>query len=170
MEKLQLPDGAWASIRPKSTVTERQSRQINRALLKMMVPSRKLRAAVEHAIGKEALEALEESLDGVRVEDVTEEQKALQAKIGEARMGAYSLLTEEEIDDLEGYDAVVTAVMTEAWSMPDPITPASVLNIPSHIFTPLAKLAMEEWDKVIDFSVDGSIDDPKTAGASDSVS
>lgn len=169
MEKLELPDGAWASIRARQTVTERQSRQINRALLRMMVPSRKLRAAVEAAVGKETVEQLEKDLDGVRVEEATDEQKAIQAQIGEARMGAYALLTDDEVDDLEGYDAVVTAIMTEAWSLPDAITPASVLNIPSHFFTPLAKLAMDEWDKEIDFSVDGSIDDPKAAGASESV-
>lgn len=158
MEKLQLPDGAWAQIRDKNTVTERDSRLINRALMRMLVPSSKLRAGVVATIG----------LAQADMDDAEMTQDQLAAR-GAARMAVYATLEDKEIDDLEGYDAVVAAVMTEAWSLPDPITAASVLTLPSRLFTPLAKAAMAEWDRTADFSVDGLVDDPKAAGASDSV-
>lgn len=158
MEKLELPDGAWAQIRDKNTVTERDSRLINRALMRMLVPSAKLRAGTIAKIGQELTD-----------KDDTVMTQAELATRGSARMAVYATLDDKEIDDLEGYDAVVAAVMTEAWSLPDPITAASVLTLPSRLFTPLAKAAMEEWDRSTDFSIDGLVDDPKVAGASDSV-
>jgi hypothetical protein len=151
MDKLELPDGAWAQIRDKKTVTERQDRLISRALTKMLVPSGKLRANVVAKVGDEIADA----------EDGQLTQDQIQAR-GEARMEMYALLNDQELDDLEGYDAAVTAVMTFAWSfVGTPITPDSVLALPRDTFKVLAKACMAEWDKRDDFSLDAGIDDPK---------
>jgi hypothetical protein len=166
--KIELSDDQWAVIRPKKTVSERDSRRINRAYVPMLLATNKLLKGLPFdpedakTIGVPSIkDGLIESVDGEVVYVLTTEQLLANA---ERQMENYVALSEEEIEATQAYDPLVTSIMVHEWSYELAITPENVLTIPADDWATMNAAAMKEWDQAPDASVDAT-DDPKAGAA-----
>ena len=62
----------------------------------------------------------------------------------------FSGISDEDRDDLDGYQAALIVGMVQSWSLGDLPTPESALDLPKNIFDALATACSDEFNKVID--------------------
>lgn len=103
MNKISLPNGAWAVLRDPEDITERQRRPLVRLQRRTL-----MKAATQ--------------LAGVDLQNMTE-REALQ-KIAPA-------LSDEDFDALEDIDDLVIVTLVDSWSFEQPVSVDGSLDLPS---------------------------------------
>jgi hypothetical protein len=162
MTRHELPDGGWADIRARSTVTAREARTLNRLYVPMLAATKPVRDAINTSL--EAAGFDPERLMGTYSE---EDQKKIRAIRNDANLDAYATLSDKQLDQLEAYQPVLVATMVREWSYGVPITADEALELEEATYAALCLVANEEWENVVDTSVDGATD-PKAATTSSS--
>lgn len=105
MEKVALPDGAWAQLRDPDEITERQRRPLQR------LQRRTIMKALPHL-----------ALEGVEIDKVSP---------AEFLNKLAPLLSDEDLDALEEIDDHVIVTLVESWSFDVPVSLDSTLDLPS---------------------------------------
>lgn len=72
----------------------------------------------------------------------------------------YADLTDEERNNLDGYEAELVVGFVKSWSLEATPTLDVVLDLPRSIFRVLADASLEEWNRTDEFGPDG-VNDPK---------
>jgi hypothetical protein len=134
MPAIELPNGQSAIIYSKDEISERTVRNITRAFMKAA------------AIGGELFK------NGA---DLTNNAQAATAMAG---------LSEEQQNDLVGYEPALIVGLLRSWTLGDLPTLESVLDLPQNTFKALAFACNTEFNRTDDFSPDGAID-PKAPTA-----
>jgi len=73
-------------------------------------------------------------------------------------------LSDEDQNNLDGYQAALIAGMVKSWSFPTPPSQESALDLPRGTFTLLADACGDEYNRSEEFGPDGAID-PKAPTA-----
>lgn len=144
--RVELPDGAWASIRSRDEITERQYRVIDRARTRTVNLSARL-------------------LGQGYVADVTtlpeEEREAAALK----NVLLVTSFTDEDQATMEDYQLALIVGLTESWSYGE-VSNDTILDLAKPVFEQLAKACQDEMEGVVvDLSAQDK-DNPLAPGAS----
>lgn len=117
MDRVDLPNGAWAELRDPRTVSTRLRRPYQRAMRKLPPETlnrldaiNQRRAEAEGAKDEEALRLANLELQGV-----------------------YAALPEAEIDAIDEASDAASAALVERWSFPQAVSLEAILDLPGHV-------------------------------------
>ena len=109
--KVNLPDGAWAELYDPDEITERMSRALSRAQMKMLPAGVKLADA-----------GYDESDPTTWPEDERETRARTNARI-------LATLSDEDQDAVEDFQTTLVVTLVKEWSLADPPTFENVPNL-----------------------------------------
>ena len=134
MDKVSLPDGAWAVLRDPDQVTERQRRPLVR-------------------LQRRALAKAAPQLQGVDLEELTP---------AEVLERLAPMLASEDFDALEEIDDHVIAVLVESWSFDFPVSADTSLDVPSKARVALVEECRKLLPRLLGDTTDEDVFDPSS--------
>jgi hypothetical protein len=134
INKISLPDGAWAVLRDPETVTERRRRPLVRLQ--------------RRTIAKAAPALAELDIQNMSA--------------GEALKAIGPLLSDEDFDALEDIDDLVIAVLVESWSFDFAVSAENSLDLPGPTRSALLKECHPLLGKLLGETSDEDVLDPES--------